>query len=474
MRTHSRFAVTFAAGLVCSLAAHAQPTDRPAAFTQAINAALALSPGLNFYEAKLENDDGVWLFDIELFNSGGTLKTEYEIDASTFAVLKNEVESTTSEEQAEFLAIAALLGGAGVTPSQAITAATPRTPLGAQFEDMEREIQGGALVYKFEFTNNVRVLISASTGAPTNPGNPSPTPNPSDPSVTAIIQAALARYPGASILEVEFETGDNRWEVKLLTANGTQRKLRISITGVIISDDLRNSSKEDKADDRLKLNGANGATITLAQAATIALNAAPGATVVKTEWEFEHGVAVIKVDLVDAGGPRTILVNARTGAIVSPTPKPTKPTDPAAQIGLGAAINSALTANPGTIAISVELEPEGGRQFYKVRTLSITLPLRLRESLVDGKTAQVRSTALLPMSTEFLSTARQIRNRIGPSTITFQTAAQNALNTLGDGVVEKIELEPEDGGLVYRVDVRVGEKVFELEINGQSGSVTPR
>lgn len=463
-----------AAVVACGFSAIAQPADRPAAFTQAINAALTLSPGLNFYEAKLENDNGVWLFDIELFNTGGTLKTEYEIDALTFAVLKNEVESTTSAEQAEFLAIAALLGGAGVTPAQAVTAVTPRTPLGAQFEQIEREIQSGVLVYKFEFTNKARVLINASSGSPTNPGNPNPTPSPSDPSVTAIIQAALARYAGASILEVEFEPGDNRWEVKLLTTNGTQRKLRISTAGVIISDDLRNSSKEDRAHDRLKLNSANGASITLAQAATIALNAAPGATVVKTEWEFEHGVLVIKVDLVDSGGPRTILVNAQTGAVVAPTPKPPTPADPPAQTGLGSAITAALNANPGTIAINVEMEPEGGRQFYKVRTLSIALPLRLRESLVDGKTAQVRGTALLPMSTEFLNSARLIRNRIGPNTITFQTAAQNALNTLGDGVVKKIELEPEEGGLVYRIDVQVGEKVFELEANGQSGAVTPR
>ncbi len=473
MRCTKMSLVSFVVGSALSVGALAQPTDRPAAFTQAIGAAAALSPGLNFYEAKLENDDGVWLFDIELFNSAGTQKTEYEIDATTFAVRSTEVESTTAAEQAEFLAIAALLGGAGVTPAQAITAATPRTPVGARLSEVEREIQSGVLVYTFEFDTGARVRISASSGMPTTPGNPSPAPGPSDPTVDAILAAALGRHPGATILEVEFEADDQRWEVELVTANGTPRKLRISTAGVIISDDLRNSSKEDKADDRLKRNAQNGATVSLSQAAQIALGAAPGATVVKTEWAFERGVLVIRVDLVDAGGPRTILVNAQSGAIVPPTIRPPAPPEPPAQIGLGAAIASALAANPGTVAIEVEMEPEGGRQFYKVRTLSIGLPLRLRESLVDGKTGMVRSTALLPMSTDFLSKARQIRSRLGPGTITFAAAAQAAIAALGEGVVRSIELEPEDGGLEYDVDVQVGSKTFELEVNAQNGAVKP-
>lgn len=453
----------------------AQPADRPAAFTQAINTASAVSAGWHFYEAKLENDDGVWIFDIEFFSLNGSMQLEYELDASTFAILKSETNSATSAQQAEFAAIITKLGTATVTPAQAIAAAAPRTPAGAFMDRVEREIEHTALVYKFDFSNGQRVLIDATTGEPASSGGGTPTPpNPGDPQVAAIIQAALTAYPNARILEVEFESSDNRWEVKLLTAQGVARKLRISTTGAILSDDLANRSREEKCDDRLKTAGIAGATITLEQAAQIAAASAPGATPFKTEWEYEHGVLLIKVDLIDSVGVRTIFVNASTGAIVTKS-APTAPApDPAPVITPAAAVAAALAVNTDSIAIEVEMEPEGGRQFYKVRTLTTAMPLRLRENVIDGKTGKVWSTTLLPMSTSFLIKARRIINLSPTASRTFTQAQQAALTALGDGQIRSIELEPEGSALFYKIEVLVGEKTFKLAMNAATGVIKPQ
>lgn len=462
--------------LASSLAAPvlAQPADRPAAFTQAINTASAVSAGWHFYEAKLENDDGTWIFDIEFFSLNGSMQLEYELDASTFAILKSETNSTTSAQQTEFAAIIAKLGTAAVTPAQAIAAAAPRTPAGAFMDRIEREIEHTALVYKFDFSNSQRVIIDATTGNPASGGgNPTP-PDPSDPQVAAIIQAALTAYPNAKILEVEFESDDNRWEVKLLTAQGLARKLRISTAGAILSDEIATRSREEKCEDRLKTTSIAGATVTLEQAAQIAAAAAPGATPFKTEWEFEKGVLLIKVDLIDSAGVRTTYVNATTGAIVTKSAPPAPTPEPAPVITPAAAVAAALAANTDSIAIEVEMEPEGGRQFYKVRTLTTAMPLRLRENVIDGKTGKVWSTTLLPMSTSYLIKARRILNLSPTATRTFLNAQQAALAALGDGQIRSIELEPEGSALFYKIEVLVGAKTFKLLMNASTGAIKPQ
>jgi uncharacterized membrane protein YkoI len=455
----------------------AQPANRPAAFQTAIAAAAAQAPGWPFYEASLENDGGQWLFEVHVVAANGSSMLEYEVDPSSFAVLRSRPKSLSSSKISQIQATLGQLGTATVTVGQAITIAAARTPDGTLMQHVELGIESSHLSYKFEFvgaTDVQRVVVDATTGQPASGGGGVP-PAGGDVTLDQAIQGALAVYPGAKILESEFEASDARWEIRLVTAQGEVRKVRISVAGALVSDDAHRRGREDAADDRLRAIAMQSATITLAQAKGIAEAAAPGAIAVKAEWEFEHGVLLAKVTVQDSAGVRIVFVNAASGSVVTPTPDPA-PVPPGAPIvDIAAAATTGAAANPGSAAISSEMETKGGRAFYKVKTLSRTTPLRLREVVVDGKTGVVWSNTLMPMASTYLPTAQRIVALLPGATRSFANARQIALATLGDGVVESIELEPEQGTfLAYSVDVIVGQKTFRLVVDSRTGAIRPK
>lgn len=455
----------------------AQPADRPAAFQTAIATSLAISPGYSLREASLENDSGHWKFEVEVVSSNGQTLLKHDLDAGTFAVLRTRNESMSSGKIAQVQATLAAFGSATITYQQAFALVIPRTPFGTQMQQVETGVEGGHPTYKFDFSDgnsNSRVNIDAQTGSPTGGGGG--TPGAGDITLDQAIAIALGAYPGARILETEFEASDHRWEIELITAAGVARKLRIATPGgAILSDELHLRGREKKCDDRLRLNGLPGATITLAQAMVIATNAAAGSTAIKAEWEYEHGVLVAKVTVQDSVGVRVILVNGSTGAIVTPTVATGTTPQPVPVVDVAGAVAAAQAASPGAAVTSVEMEPQGGRQFYKVRTITLTTPLRLRELVVDGKTGVVWSSTLMPMSAAYLPTARQFVQLLPTAAKTFANAQTIALATLGDGQIQSIELEPEQGTyLKYNVDVVVGEKTFRLLIDSRTGAVRPK
>ena len=459
--------------------AMAQPADRPAAFQSAIATSLAISPGYFLREASLENDSGYWKFEVEVVSSNGLTRLKHDLDASTLAVLRTRNESMSSSKIAQVQAMLAAFGSATITYQQAFALVIPRTPFGTQLAQVETGVEGGHPTYKFDFsdsTSTSRVNIDAQAGAPTGGGGGGGTPGAGDITLDQAIAIAIAAYPGARIIETEFEASDHRWEIELITAAGVARKLRIATPGgAILSDDLHLRGREKACDDRLRLNGLPSATITLAQARVIATNAAPGSTAIKAEWEFEHGVLVAKVTVQDAVGVRVILVNGATGAIVTPTVVTGTTTQPVPVIDAAGAVAAALASSPGAAVTSVEMEPKGGRQFYKVKTITLTTPLRLRELVVDGKTGVVWSSTLLPMSAAYLPTARDFVRLLPNATKTFANAQSIALATLQDGQIQSIELEPEQGTfLEYSVKVLVGVKTFELAIDSRTGAVKPK
>lgn len=457
----------------------AQPADRPAAFQSAIAGSLAISPGYALAEASLENDSGQWKFEVQVVSSNGMTMLEHELDASTFAVLRTRNKSLSSSKISQLQTMLAAFGSATINYQQAFALAVPRTPFGTQMVQVETGVEGGHATYKFDFSDGAttsRVNIDAQTGAPTGGGGGGGTPGAGDITLEQAIAIAVGAYPGARIIQTEFEASDHRWEIELITAAGVARKLRIATPGgAILSDDLHLRGREKKCDDRLRLNGLSGATITLAQAMVVATGAAPGSTAIKAEWEFEHGVLVAKVTVQDSVGVRVILVSGVTGAVVTPAVVTGTTTQPAPIVDSAGAVAAALASSPGAAVTSVEMELKGGRQFYKVKTITLATPLRLRELVVDGKTGVVWSSTLLPMSAAYLPTARDFVRLLPTATKTFANAQSIAMATLQDGQIQSIELEPEQGTfLEYGVKVLVGEKLFELVIDSRTGAVKPK
>lgn len=473
---------TFAALALVALVspALAQPADRPAAFQSAIAAGQALAPSLVFYEAELKNDDGTWIFDVEFVNSAGTAITEYEILASTFAVRSQEFETATGAKAAEIQAVLQRFSTATVTLSAAFTTASQRVPAGGLLEKVAKEVQSGQGVYDFRYivpgNRDARVRVNASSGAPTGGDQPGGSLPPSG-SITleqAINQASLATTAGR-VLEAEFESDEGKFEVKVINSEGGYVKYEYAaVGGTLLRSETDLKSRSDAAEKRFINQLLNSAAITLPQAIASARAAAAGATPIKAEWELEKALLVAKIVMQDATGLRTFYFDASTGGSTTPPP-PTNPAPlPDPLITIQAAITAALAATPGSTALEVEYEIEGGRPFYQVKSI-LNNPPRLFYSLVDARTGRVWLTNQIPWNSSFRQRILNVFNIINTATISFEAAIANARSSIGGGQITKIELRPNGSGrLVYRIDAIIDTRMFELQVDAGSGDVRPR
>lgn len=460
----------------------AQPADRPAAFLSAVNTAIANAPppAHLFYEAELVNDGGTWIFDVTVAPANAASVSEFEINASSFAILNAESKAPSSGKQAKILAVFNLLPQATTSLAQALTIITPYTPDGTQMRKVEMEVESAPATFQFEFASPdgsivKQLKVDAVTGAATGgSGGGGGMPPPGGTTLTQANQIALALYPNSKLVGTEFDDDRNLWEVRLVTAGGDDRKVKIdAATGNVLEDDTDHRSSEDHADDRLVLNGLAGAGITLAQATQLALTAVPGSTPVKSEWEYEHGVLVAKVIVQETAGLRTLFFAASNGSPVTPTPPAAPEPDPIAMISPARATELAVLAVPGSVPVEVEYESQGGRAFYEVKTIK-TNPLRLRKIIIDARTSMTWDITILPMSSTYIAKAQQNLVRRQGIIKSFRDAQLAALNVLGSGQIKSMELEPEGSGLIYRAKVLVGEKLFDLTIDPNTAAVRPQ
>lgn len=485
MFTPRPLVLALASSLAISSFALAQPADRPAAFTNGAPVAAGLAPGgSRLIEAKLEQDDGVWVLEYEFLNALNA-KVEVKLNALTLAQIEVESRALSSGELAKYTALSNTFGTITTTFPQAVAAAAARTPAGFAMTEIELELQNGVPVYQFDFylggnddNDRARVRINATDGSTTIPG-PGTGGGGTNPTATLqqILDAALARYPGATVLEIEYDRDDAKWEVKLIVGSGatfTPRELKYAADGTLLSDEIRNRSRDDKAEDRLKSRGLSSASITLAQAATVALNANPGFTLVSSQWEREGSRVLAKITLADAVGQKVVFVSTAGAITDAPVPTDTTTPPPATSFDLAAVITAAQGAVPGGIVAEIELELEAGRWIYEVK-MAQNQPIRLTKVFIEARTARVLGTASITPGPSYLQKLTAIFANRSQITKTFGRAQTTALSTLGAGYVAGIELERKSGGgFEYRVKTMVDGKEFNVGVDANTLTVTPK
>lgn len=492
--------VSLVSGGLAVSSAHAQPADRSAAFAGAIAAAEALQPMIPFYEADVENDDGEWVIDVKLATTNGLTIYEYEFDAITLALRSVEIEPAGPGKAAEIQAWLALLPQAQISPARAIELALPRTPNNKALDSIEREIENARLVYEFKYfpvgsnsndddggNRAAKLYVDAITGVVRSPGDAGPGGGGNPPpqgSITILqaIEIATAARPGL-VIEADFESDDNQWKVKVLDTSVTPfvlYEVRIdAMTGDVVEIEIKPRSREDRARDRVTRIALARVNLSAAQLAGIVAGLPlDGARPSGLEFEFEDGRLIAMAEVSDDNAPRVIRIDASSGLPIDAAPQPAAPDPtPVGAITPASAVTLAEQATPGSIGIEVELELEAGRSFYKVLTAT-SPPTRIRETTVDARTGRVWGTTQIPASNQFLAQVNQILARRAGVSLTFAQAQTRALNLVGgasvNAIVEKMELEPEDGSLTYDVDVRVGTETFELEVPATTGRASPR
>jgi len=119
-------------------------------------------------------------------------------------------------------------------------------------------------------------------------------------------EIALGVYPGATVRYTEYEqkkNGATYYEVNLIVAGDVRVEVKIdAATGTIRAGYERNLLEV--------------ATITPTQARNTALNLYPGATITKTELEYEKGVLTYEISLTQTNGRRAeVYIDAATGTV---------------------------------------------------------------------------------------------------------------------------------------------------------------
>lgn len=470
--------------LVCAATALAQPANRPAAFTSAINAALTATPNSFFREAKLKSDRGTWIIDVELANTTGTLLTEVDVDATTFVIRKSESETPSTDDLVELNAVIALLNTVAITPAQALATAAGRIADGHVLESMELEIENGALAYKFKTPGpgssaSQRITIAASTGTPTT-GGPGSTPPAGSTALTQVIQTTLNAYPGAKILKTEFESDDNIWEVKLVTAQGVARELKLNAAGTsIIKDESSVRGREQEADDRLVNAGLPRAGVTLAQCVQLATTS-PGTTAQSAMWVYRKGKLLAKVDVSDSAGTVTKFFDARNGTSADGSDDaPELPLSATLPIDPATAASQVVAAFPGSVITELDVRNEAGRRHYYVKTVTQN-PRTVREVIIDGRTGAKLSDTVLPTTRVYDDKVTSVLN-VRPTVGTYRNAQRLIQNTLGLGTtgggagqIESLECGGTPGNPVLTAVVRLDTKMYTLEVDVRAGTVTPK
>lgn len=55
--------------------------------------------------------------------------------------------------------------------------------------------------------------------------------------------------------------------------------------------------------------------------------------------------------------------------------------------------------------------------------------------------------------------------------ITEEQAKQLALTSIKDGIIKRIELEDEDGVIVYGIEVQSGDKIYDVKVDANTGAI---
>lgn len=239
--------------------------------------------------------------------------------------------------------------------------------------------------------------------------------------------------------------------------------------------------------------------ITLERAKQIALDDAKAGNVTRAELDRENGIWVFEIEVVDGNIEKDYKINADTGEIINAyvetdrdltaqnqsndntnhesgntSANASKPSN--AKIGLDKAKEIALKeAKKGNIT-KAELDRENGILVYEIEVIDGNVEKDYR---IDANTGAILKTDIetrrvAQNTTGNNNTSTNTSNNTSNNAnakISLDKAKQIALDNAKKGQITKIELDRENGVLVYEVEVRNGNVEKDYKINAQTGAV---
>lgn len=206
--------------------------------------------GVTFGKVELDYDDGRWEYEIEFYTSAG--KYEYDIDASSGAILQKESEAAQT----------------GAAPSGTSSSGTSSSGSGASSVIEESRAKDIAL------------------------------------------QDAGVSASAATFTQMELERDDGRWEYEIdFYANGTEYEYTIDAqSGTIL--------KRDSESEPGKASSSTGVTVSMEEAKALAQAKAPNATLVEISFDYDDGIPVYEGELREGQTEYEFEIDGRNGSFL--------------------------------------------------------------------------------------------------------------------------------------------------------------
>lgn len=331
-------------------------------------------------------------------------------------------------------------------------------------------------------TARLAVLLAAAGFAAPATASDDSRPLPPASSLTIGLDDAIAtaatRFPAAKIIEARIARHGSLWVYLVRTARGgTVRTLKFDAgTGAAIVNKREIARGQRLERIRAEVRRLATFATTRLEAIQAAEAAVPGAKAYEVELDDLNDLPVYKVRLIDGARRIVVIVSAGgngTGGVVVPMPG-----DGVPDLGFDDAVGRAESLFPGWGVVKIELDDSLSRDD---RTRSATYNIRLaiasgdqrRDIRLNADSGSVLRDRVSPVSG---GNADEFRAIVAADpAVSFGKAAMIAAESIPGSRVHEIELDLEDQGLVYKVElIRADGTIALVRVDPRTGGlVTP-
>ncbi|MFG1695603.1 PepSY domain-containing protein [Nonomuraea sp. NPDC049309] len=160
-------------------------------------------------------------------------------------------------------------------------------------------------------------------GSPATPNGSPGTPGSAEQSLEDLKQAgqaAVAAVPGSKVISMETEENGSRWEIQVVSEDGTEYELDVEGGKVVTGPTIEQDDADDKAELRDRVAAAK---LDYAQAADKIATAVPEGRITELALDDERDKTVWESDVVTTDGTKhEVTVDAVTGDVTRTSPSP--------------------------------------------------------------------------------------------------------------------------------------------------------
>lgn len=270
-------------------------------------------------------------------------------------------------------------------------------------------------------------------------------------------EIALAKTGGGTVVEckLDIEKGRKVYEIEIVHGN-TKYDMNVGVT----DSKIYNYESETHHGNNPK----GEPEITAKRAQEIALAQTGGGEVISCKLDFEDGVKVYEIDIVNGNTKYEVDVCAVGSQIYKFKQSRVSMLGP--QVSASSEVTEkqaqaiALKKTGGGTVTKCKLDVEHGRKVYEIEVTNGNKKYEMDVGVSDAKIYNYEEETI------------KSTTKSSSGAITADAAKKIALKEVGGGTVMKCKLDREDGRQVYEIEIRYNGGEYEIEVDAATGKIT--